>query len=311
MKLAPIAVFVYRRPAETRRVLESLLANPEAARSRIYVFADGSRGARDTADIEATRRVARSFAGGNVQLVERHANWGLARSVIAGVSQLCRDHGRAIVLEDDLTVSKPFLEYMNTSLDRYEQHVNVWHVSGYMYPVELRSSTDAVFLPFISSYGWATWERAWRHFDPSASGYARLRADPALRRRFDLGGAYRFFRMLKKQQAGQADSWAIRWYLSMFLAEALALVPTRSLVTIGGFSSHATHTSHVGIVPRLYRGEARDFSVHVFPEPRIDEPSLERLRRFFRAENWYRWPFYKAVNWVASLRERARRARGA
>lgn len=303
MSTAPVAVFVYQRPAEARTVLSSLLANPEAARSRIFVFSDGPRGEADRANVVATRKAAREFAAENVTFVEREQNLGLARSIIDGVSRLTREFGRAIVLEDDLTVSRTFLAYMNAALERYADDPAVWHVSGYMYPVELDAGADAVFLPFISSTGWGTWERAWSNFDPAARGYDALRADRVLRRRFDLDGSWRFFRMLERQRAGVVDSWAIRWYLSLFMSGALALYPTRSLVTIGGFGAGASNTrTQVAVVPRLFRGIATEHTVREFPRPELDEGARRTLIRFFRSENVYRWPLYKALNWLARFR---------
>ena len=70
---------------------------------------------------------------------------------------------------------------------------------------------------------------------PLAKGYERLLKDAGLRRRFDLDGNYGYFRMLQAQQSGKIDSWAIRWYLSVFLRDGLALYPRKSLVRNIGF----------------------------------------------------------------------------
>ncbi len=79
------------------------------------------------------------------------------------------------------------------------------------------------------------WARAWRHYHPLARNYPRLAGHPALRRRFDLDGHYPYFKMLQAQQDGRIDSWAIRWYLSVFFRDGLALYPKKSLVRNLGF----------------------------------------------------------------------------
>ena len=242
---APIALFVFKRPDHTRRTLESLARNAEFERSALHVFCDGSRGPADDAAVDATRRLVRNWPHPNKTVHEAPANRGLAASVIAGVTALCDAHGRVIVVEDDLVVAPVFLDFLNRALDTYADDPRVMQVSGHMFPVELDAGGgDAVFLPFITSWGWATWQRAWSSFDPHMRDFSQLVADRAIRRRFDLENAYPYFAMLKKQKAGQIDSWAIRWYLSVFVAKGLTLYPRRSLVQNEGFDGSGTHNSN-------------------------------------------------------------------
>lgn len=277
MRLAPIAAFVYRRPESTRRMLASLAANPELRESAVYVFSDGPKREVDAAAVAETRRVVREAGLPRLELIERERNAGLAASVREGVTRLCREHGRVIVLEDDLVLSPTFLEYMNAALDRYAEVESVHAVAGFMYPVELRSAEDAVCLPITSSWGWATWDRAWRRFDGDASGRARLMADPELRRRFDLDGKYQFFDMLEDRILGRNDSWAILWYLGVFMQGGLSVFPARSLVENHGFGPDGTHC--LGDAPRHMRAVASPFRVRSWPEPRVDERVFGRVKR--------------------------------
>lgn len=266
---APIALFVFRRPDHTRRVLEALKRNPEARQTDLHLFSDGPRDARDADAVAEVRRLCRSVEGfANVRLVERDANWGLAKSVIAGVSEICEKYGHIIVLEDDLVVSPHFLAYMNEGLRRYAESELVMQISGYMPPVAWEGADDAAFLPMTTSWGWATWQRAWARFDPAMSGYTRLKKDPQLCRAFDLDGAFPYFRMLKAQKQGQVDSWAIRWYLSVFLKSGLVLFPRQSQVENIGFDGTGTHCRETEIEPHA----GKDFFVSRYPiEVGIDQ----------------------------------------
>ncbi|ACL63999.1 conserved hypothetical protein [Anaeromyxobacter dehalogenans 2CP-1] len=277
MRHAPVAAFVFRRPARAQQMLASLAANPEVRDTQVVVFSDGPRSAADAAAVDETRRVVQAAGLPHLEVVARERNLGLARSVREGVTRLCREHGRAIVLEDDLVLSPTFLEYMNAALDRYSEDERVYAVSGFQYPVRLRAPEDAVFLPFISSWGWATWERAWRHLDGEATGRARLLADPALRQRFDLGGRYGFSGMLEDQVSGRSDSWAILWYLTVFMRGGLALFPARSLVENRGFEAGGTHCPEDA--PRHIRAVAQPFRVRTWPEPRVDAAAYRRVTR--------------------------------
>src|SRR5688572_29085259 len=116
---APIAVFVYKRPRHTARLLRSLSENAEAQSSPVYVFCDGPRADADVQEVEQTRQEARRLAPSDAVFVERSDNAGLANSIISGVTRLTNEHGRVIVLEDDLVLSRYALRYLNYALHRY------------------------------------------------------------------------------------------------------------------------------------------------------------------------------------------------
>jgi GT2 family glycosyltransferase len=239
---APIAIFVYKRPSHTLRMITSLMECSEFEESPIYVFCDGAKTPREREIVEQTREVIRSNAGKNVKIIESDQNLGLANSIIAGVSLLLNSYDRVIVVEDDLTVSPGFLQYMNMGLETYQNESSVMHISGYMYMVPaFASRTDAMFLPFISSWGWATWQRAWMYFDPEATGWEILQTDKNARSRFDLDNCYGYSSMMKRQMTGLSDSWAIRWYWSIFKNNGYALFPSLSHVKNIGFDGSGSH----------------------------------------------------------------------
>jgi hypothetical protein len=242
MNYAPIAIFVYKRPDHTRKMMESLTKCPEFAHSPLYVFCDGAKKLEDQAAIDETRAVVRSIVGEKAMMIEADQNQGLANSIIAGVSKLLNEFDRVIVLEDDLIVSARFLAYMNTALETYQDESSVMQISGYMFPVkEFANQTEAIFLPFISSWGWGTWRNSWKCFDPNATGWEVLNRDEVMRTRFNLDRSYDYFGLLKDQVSGKADSWAIRWYWSVFKNNGCVLYPPVSHVGNTGFDGSGTH----------------------------------------------------------------------
>jgi ubiquinone/menaquinone biosynthesis C-methylase UbiE len=244
MALAPVALFIYRRPEHVRRTLAALRACKELADSPITIYCDGPKTPDAAASVSEARRVAHALAPSHARFVERDANLGLAKSIIGGVSELTNEHGKVIVVEDDLDVAPTFLQFLNLGLERYADDERVMQVSGYQFPVE--ASPKACFMSFPTSWGWATWKRAWAHFDEAATGYAALKSDPALRKRFDLDGSYPYFAMLEQQLRGEVDSWAIRWHLSVFMRQGLVLYPGKTLVRNTGFDGSGTHIAAGG-----------------------------------------------------------------
>lgn len=289
-ELAPIALFAFKRPDHTRRALESLARNPEFGLSPLHVFCDGARRSDEQAEVQATRSVVQAFEHSNKTVHQADVNRGLAASIIDGVSQLCALHGKVIVVEDDLVVAPVFLDFLNRALDRYTDAPNVMQVSAHMFPIELQAGADdAVFMPFITSWGWATWQRAWQQFDPAAQAFARLADDRAMRRRFDLGNRYPYFRMLKKQRAGEIDSWAIRWYLSVFMRDGLVLYPRRSLVSNEGFDGTGTHCGTDGELNDKSAVDA-DRRLMALPPTQVNTAAFAQVSEFLRAQStvWQR-----------------------
>lgn len=239
---APIAIFCYRRPDHLRRTLESLTQCEGFEGSPVFVFGDGPRSEDEIANVVETRSVAKSLLGNRAEYHFRDKNAGLARSVIEGVNDVVGRFGRAIVIEDDLELAPVFLTYMNRALDRFADDGRVWQVSGYMFDVpELRTRSHALFLPMTVSWGWATWKRAWSRFDPLATGWEALESERLLRNRFNLHGVYDYSTMLKRQMYGELDSWAIRWYWTVFREGGLVLFPPSTLAHNHGFDGSGSH----------------------------------------------------------------------
>ena len=296
MSFAPIALFAYNRPTHLQRAVESLLANELAPTSDLYIFSDGPKSPAQEAAVADARCYCGSVSGfRSVTVVERPTNLGLANSIIDGTTRMTKEFGRVIVLEDDLVLSPHFLKYMNLALERYRDEDRVFQVSGHMFQATINSPDDAIFLPFVTSWGWGTWDRAWAHFDPNATGYLEIGSDPALKRRFNLDDAYDYFGMLEAQLAGNIDSWAIRWYLSVFRQQGLALYPKKTLVDNFGFDGSGEHCGTNGVPAGLDPAfdPVRMPEVHVidkhkravFAHLRKSRSLLPRIRR--RVAAWF------------------------
>lgn len=223
-------------------MLQSLLACRGVDDCRIVVFADGPRQETERAAVDETRQVANALLGHRADYRFSEKNKGLAASIIGGVEDLLAEHGRVIVLEDDLELAPGFLTYMNKALELYAEHENVYQISGHMFDVpDFAHRGGALFLPLTTTWGWATWRRAWQRFDPFAKGWEQLLHDHALRKRFNFGGVYDWMSMMQRQMEGKRDSWGIRWYWSVFRQDGLVLFPPRSLVRNFGIDGSGSH----------------------------------------------------------------------
>lgn len=231
MSYAPIALFTYNRVSHTKATLEALVKNPLAKESELFVFSDGARKEADLPLLKEIRTLARDYPEFKKETVfEKTENKGLADSIVAGVTDLVNTYGKVIVLEDDIVTSPYFLQYMNTALDTYEHDTEVMEISGYCLPLKT-SLPETYFLDRTTSWGWATWKRAWDHFETdSHTLIAKLKAKPNGLKNFNLDGNYNFMSGLKANADGKVKTWAVKWQAVVTLNDGLVLWPNASLI---------------------------------------------------------------------------------
>lgn len=290
--LAPVCLFVYARPIHTRRVLRALARSELAEKAEVIIYSDGPRDERFEGPVREVRNMLRNIKGfRHIELVTRDRNLGLSASIIGGVTEVCQTHGRVIVLEDDVVVSRYFLRYMNDSLLRYADDRRISSIGGYMYPIANRLP-DQFFLSMTDCWGWATWQRAWNEFNQDGSVLLKEIESKGLVKRFNLDGAYDYRRMLQAQIAGKNDSWAVRWYANEFLKNRLTLFPGRSMtINIGndGSGRHKGNNRLYGVLTANERLVLRDIPVEECALARraINEYLIERQRSvFWRFKEW-------------------------
>lgn len=293
MPQTPIAIFIYNRPDHARQLFDSLLKCARLEECKVYVFCDGAKNSQHANAVQAAREVMREYSSSlKAEVFEREQNLGLAHSIVNGVTKLCNQYGRVIVLEDDFILHSFFLDFMLQSLDRYVDDERIAQVAGFTFPINTPEKPDAFFLPLTTSWGWSTWQRAWNLFSWDTD-YAleTLTADPQLQARFNLDGAYPYADMIRLAAKSQLDSWAVRWYWHTFSANKLTLYPRRSLVWQNGFDLAATNTTGIWTDLQKPSHELLGQPWHtpiLFPDRvQTDVVTFEKLKNFLPGKRSY------------------------
>lgn len=247
MSYAPILLFVYNRLEHTRRCVASLRQNSLAAESDLFVYSDGAKDPNGWKKVEEVRKFVHSIEGfKSVTAIESESNRGLAESIIRGVTEKITIYGKVIVVEDDLILAPYFLSFMNDALEIYKDEPKVGHVQACDY-VRNDKLPDTFLIKWTGSWGWATWKRAWKYFNPDGKALLRELRQRKLTHAFDFDGKYGYTRMLRRQTEGKNDSWAIRWNASLFLRDILSLNVGKSLVRNAGFDGTGTNAGGGGL----------------------------------------------------------------
>lgn len=279
----PIILFVYNREKELKLLIESIKENVLTSDSRLFIFSEApkSNNQIDEEKVKVVRRIIKKINGfKSVNIFESNEHKGLSVSVISGVTKVLKEYGRAIVLEDDLVLSSNYLEYMNQALSYYENDNNIISVSGYTLPLKsINKNKDYYFGYRASSWGWGCWWDQWKNIDWSLSDYSEILKKRSEQRKFNKGGSD-LTRMLKNQQSGKIDSWAIRFCFHQYKNNLKTVFPTVSKVVSTGFSKDATNT--VGATrfkTLLDLGEKKTFQFD--PYQKIDEQLMKEFKNYY------------------------------
>jgi hypothetical protein len=283
---APIALFVYNRPEHTSRTIKFLKQNLLAEESRLFIFSDASKNESSQLLVEEVREIIRSVDGFlEVQIIERKSNLGLADSIIDGVSRLVKEYGKVIVFEDDLISSSYTLQYFNDALNRYQNEDKVMHVGAYMYALNDESLPETFFYRAATSWGWATWDRAWMNFEPDIDQLIS-QFNSEKKHQFSIEGTMNFWKQIEEFKSGKNNSWAIRWYASIFLKGGLTLNPSQSLINNIGHDGTGIHSG----LNDIYNVVINPQPIHFFPEKiKEDQQAYLSIKKFLKNRKGSFW----------------------
>jgi hypothetical protein len=297
--LAPIALFVYNRPDHMRRTLSYLQKNELAGESRLFIFSDGAKTVNDEAKITEIRQQAKLVTGfKTVKVIERKVNVGLANSIISGVTQLINEYGKVIVFEDDLLSSPYTLEYFNEALDHYANQPEVMHIGAYMYDLKTTDLPQTFFYRAATSWGWATWARAWKNFEPDIDKLMQ-QFDQRKIHEFSIEGTMNFWKQMQQFKAGKNNSWAIRWYASIFLKNGLTLNPAQSLIQNIGHDGSGRHSN----LENTYDVQMACEPVKEFPTAlQENQQAYEAIKQFLKNRKGSLWQ--RGVRFLIQIKEK-------
>ncbi len=241
--LAPIAIFAYNRLAHLKQTVKSLQKCRLSDVSELYIFSDGAKNKSDTENIAEIKTFTAQVKGFyRVNIINRNENFGLAKSIITGVSELINKYGKIIVLEDDLVVSTDFLEYMNEALDYYQGNSRIFSISAYSGAIKIPENyhEDVFLLKRINSWGWATWKNRWETVDWQMSYFQQFIKNKKQRDLFNKGGLD-LTMMLLKQYQKKINSWAIRFNYACFAQNKYNIYPVGTKVVNIGTDGSGTN----------------------------------------------------------------------
>lgn len=242
-KAAPIVLIVFNRPAETLILFEEIrkLKPPQ-----LFIVADGPREWKPGEQVLCTK-VREIFDNIDwpcqVQKNYSSVNMGCKARVVSGLDWVFEHADKAVILEDDCIPSKSFFEFTNSMLSRYENDPSVGIVNGTTVITETDPGFDYYFSRFPQIWGWATWKRVWKKYDPDVLDWPNLRNTDFLSRwATNYAGVRKWRNSFDAVHQKRIDTWDSQLVFMLWKENLKSLSPTVNLITNIGFGPSATHT---------------------------------------------------------------------
>ncbi len=301
-EIAPVALFVFNRPHLTARSYDLIR---QAKPRRIFIVGDGPRvGHPDDLELcRATRRIVSSPDWKcDLQTNFAEENLGSGCRVSSGLDWVFSQCEEAIVLEDDCVPSRSFFNFCTTLLTYYRHDERVMHISGDNYQNGVSRGIGSYFFSRYSlSWGWASWARAWQHYDFKIRAWPAAREENWLNSFLEDRLEIEYWTMIfERLYRGLIDAWDYQWLFTCWRHNALSIQPNINLVSNVGAGPDATnhkdpHSTigipageleellHPGQVQRDRKADRFTFRKHIAPKrpspfQRIRDKSALRTR---------------------------------
>ncbi len=272
----PVALFIYNRPETTERVFAEIRnAKPQ----ELLIIADGPKTSRN-GDMErcaaARALVEKVDWECHVRKAYSEVNIGCGRRISSGLDWVFQRVDRAIILEDDCLPHPSFFRFCQELLERYAGEDRIAMIGGNNFNRSEPSNSSYAFSMYPLTWGWASWARAWKHYDHQIRQWPSLRTGGWLGELLESRWSAVYWRnIFEKVHQGRMDVWDYQWAFSCWTNHLLAIHPSVNLVSNIGFGNTATHTKD----PACKRA---GYPIHPISFPLSHPPVITRDRKMDR-----------------------------
>jgi len=235
MYSVPILFLIFNRPEPTLKVFESI---KQQKPSKLFIACDGPR-IHVNGEEEIVQNLRKSIIDRidwdcEVYTLFQNVNLGCGKSLSTAISWFFDNVEMGVILEDDVLPESTFYSFMQQMLVKYEKDETVFHITGQNLLLGKKTtSASYYFSAYPLIWGWASWRRAWRHYDYSLSSIEKqdMKEIPDS-----------FLLIFQKMKDKLIDTWDYQWTFCVWKHKGLCIVPKVNLIHNLGFGSEATHT---------------------------------------------------------------------
>ena len=241
----PIVLIIFRRPDKTLKVFEKIR---QVKPSKLFVICDAPRTEKpdEYEKCEKSRAIIDTIDW-DCEVIKNYAdtNLGSFRRIPTGLDRVFDQVEEAIILEDDCLPDLSFFQFCEELLNYYRNDQRIIMISGNNFQLGYQKNQDSYYFSrYTHTWGWATWKRAWKHFDMEMSAWPEIRDQQLLRTILDSDRDVKYWTsILQDTYDSKIEAWDYRWTLSAWLQNGLTILPNVNLISNIGFGEGATHTA--------------------------------------------------------------------
>jgi hypothetical protein len=238
----PILFLIFNRPETTFKVFEVIRKIKPAA---LYISADGPRNTAESKICEKTRSV-KDMVDWPCDVHTRYLdhNLGCRYGVSSGISWFFEQVEEGIIVEDDCMLDLSFFSYAGELLEKYRHDESVMHIGASNFQAPSFKIQDSYYFSLYNHiWGWASWRRAWKHYEVDLNHTEAKEMEDSLKQLFDrkIDRAF-WLEMFKYAKSGNINTWDYQWMFAVWKQKARAITPGVNLVSNIGFGSGGTNT---------------------------------------------------------------------
>ncbi len=246
-----VLLLTFNRPDTTAKVMAEVAA---ARPTKLFIASDGPRTdhPEDKKLVAETRRVVKEAISWEceVHTLFRDDNQGVKTGVVGAIDWFFDHVDEGIVLEDDCVPHSDFFPYCEELLEKYRDDERVWAIQGdNSAKARLSGTASYGFIPYALIWGWATWKRAWEHYDRNLELWQSIRGTREVNKLWPDSVERKIHsEKLDGLLANPDFTWDYQWAFTVSYHRGLATMPRRNLVSnIGWGRADATHTTKQGM----------------------------------------------------------------
>jgi len=239
----PVCLIIFKRPDTTEKVFEAIR---KAKPPKLLVVANAPRPNQpeDVAKCAAAQAIINQVDW-NCEVLRKYSDTHLdsRKQISGGLNWVFDLVEEAIILEDDCVPHPTFFRFCEELLDRYRDHKQIMTISGDNFQFgRQRQEYSYYFSRYNHGWGWATWRRAWRHYDNEMQLWPKVRDSNWLVDILQDTEAAIYWSSIFQSVYDGFKTWDFPWTFANWIQNGLTILPNVNLVSNIGFGPEATHS---------------------------------------------------------------------
>jgi hypothetical protein len=237
----PILLLIFNRPDTSQQVFNQI---KKIKPSNLFIAGDGPRTQDEKIRVNLNRSIINQIDWPcQIKTLFRETNLGCKIAVSSAINWFFENNEMGIILEDDCVPHPSFFKYCEELLIKYKDEEKVMQICGFNALNRVSIGESYYFAKFGSIWGWATWKRAWQHYDIKMINWPKFKEEKLYKNFCDsyLEEKWRV-KIFDRAYNDVYNTWDYQWSFAKLINEGLSIVPANNLIDNIGFGEEATHT---------------------------------------------------------------------